>query len=138
MESYGYIKAVTEEMRALAVELNIGLVTATQTNRGGAKAGVETMDYTDTGESFGVPMTVDWQGGIIQTPELFEQNKYIFKVLKSRFDENINQCYTVGVDRSRMKLHKLAESEKEIPKVIKDRLEYEKSQENKHPFDFGQ
>jgi replicative DNA helicase len=137
MESYGYIKAVTEEMRGLAVELDIGLITATQTNRGGAKAGVDTMDYTDTGESFGVPMTVDWQGGIIQTPELFEQNKYIFKVLKSRFDENLNKCYTVGVDRSRMKLHKLAESEKEIPKVIKDRLEYEKQQENTHPFDFG-
>lgn len=136
MESYGYIKAVTEEMRGLAVEMDVGVITATQTNRGGAKAGVDTMDYTDTGESFGVPMTVDWQGGIIQTPELFEQNKYLVKVLKSRFDENLNEVYSIGVDRSRMKLRKLAESEKEIPKVIKDRLDYEKEQENTHPFAF--
>ena len=145
METYGYMKAVTEEFRALCslpdVGKNgegIGLITATQTNRGGSTSTAETMDYTDTSESFGVPMTVDWQGGIIQTPELFKQGKYVLKNLKSRFDDNINEIYTIGVDRSRMRLYELPDEEKEIPVHVKDRLRQERRDANEgvNGFDF--
>ena len=145
MDSYGYIKAVTEEMRALCSMKDvgypgqgIGLITATQTNRGGSASTADTMSYTDTSESFGAPMTVDWQGGIIQTPELFEQGKYILKNLKSRFDDNINEIVTIGVDRSRMRLYDLPDDEQEIPIHIKDQMKAQKERENQGlgAFDF--
>lgn len=137
LDTYGYVKAITEEMRSLCSMEDvgkpgegIGLITATQTNRGGSKNNAETMDNTDTAESYGAPMTVDWQGGIIQTPELFKQGKYVLKVLKSRFDDNINEVYTIGVDRSRMRLYELDDDQKEIPIHVKDRLRREKEKEN--------
>lgn len=137
--SYTYIKTIAEEMRGLAVEFDTAIITATQTNRSGSTQGSE-MDMTSTSESFGLPMTVDLLVGIIQTPELFEQNKYCFKVLKSRYNDNINKVYTLGVDRPKMRLLNLKQEDQEIPLHIKDKLKYEKKQENENPdvgFDFS-
>lgn len=120
--SYLYVKAVAEEMRALAVEFDVPVVTATQINRSSSNAAADTLDMTGTSESFGIPMTADFMGGIIQTPELFEQGKYLFKVIKSRFGDNINEVYTLMVNRSRMRLSDPKGEEKAVPIHIKDRL----------------
>jgi len=138
LNSYQYIKSVGEEMRALAVEFDIVLVTATQINREGSGKGSD-VDMSSISESYGTAMTADYIAAIIQTPELFEQNKYLFKNLKSRYDSNINQIVTVGVDYSKMKLFDLDESNQEIPLHIRDALKYQKEKENfdSSSFDFS-
>jgi hypothetical protein len=80
-----------------------------------------------TADSFGLPMSVDYLGAILQTSELFEQNKYLLKVLKSRYGDNINKIYTLGVDRPKMRLLNLSE---EIPMFLKDKLKYEQDKLN--------
>jgi len=138
--SYQYIKSIAEEFRGVAVMFDISIITATQTNRGGSSQGSDT-DMTSTSESFGLPMTLDWMGAIIQTPELFEQNKYVLKVLKSRYNDNINAVYTIGVDRPKMKLINLEDSDQEIPIHIKDKLKQEQhkkdNEESYSDFDFN-
>ena len=140
--SYLYVKAVAEELRGLAVEFNVPVVTATQINRGSSNATATELDMTGTSESFGIPMTADFMGGIIQSPELFEQCKYIVKVIKSRYGDNINEYYTVGVDRARMRLFDLEDAEKEIPVHVKDKLLFQQREANKKlsedSFDFGE
>lgn len=113
----------------------------------------ETIDITVTGDnlfycnniltknSFGTAMTMDWLCGIIQTPEQFDERKYMFKNLKSRFGSNINQIVTTGVDYDKMKLINLSDAEQEIPLHIKDKLKYEQSKidekEQYDAFDFS-
>lgn len=120
--TYLYVKFVAEEFRGLCVDLNIPCITATQINRGGANAAPDAVDMTGISDSFGIAMTADWMAAIIQTPELFEQSKYLMKVIKSRFGDNINGIYTIGVERSKMRLHDLEESERAVPIHIKDQL----------------
>lgn len=128
IQSYQYIKHVVEEMRALATEFNFALVSSTQTNRSGQKAGTET-DMTNTSDSHGTNMTADAIMALISSEELFAANKFIFKILKSRFLDNIGACYTVGVDRPKMRLVNLDESEQEIPLHLKDQLKAKYSEE---------
>lgn len=118
---YLYVKAITEEMRGIADEFNVPFVTATQTNRGGSGKGKDT-DMDDISDSFGLPMTADWMGAIIQNEELFAMQKYLLKTIKSRFADNIHKIYTMGVDRSHMKLMDLPDHEQELPVHIKDQL----------------
>jgi replicative DNA helicase len=120
--SYLYMKSVTEEMRALAVENSLPLITATQLNRDSANQGVDSADMTGVGESFSIPQLSDWMGVIVQPPELYEEKKYLLKVLKNRFEENLYEVYTLGVDRSHMRLFELSEDQQEVPIVVKDRM----------------
>lgn len=102
--SYMYIKAIAEELRGLAVEYDVPILTATQTTRGGyANTDVE---LTDTSESFGLPATADLMFALISTEELEQLNQLLVKQLKNRYnDPTMNRKFIVGIDRSRMKLY---------------------------------
>ena len=132
--TYVYVKSICEEMRALAVEADVCILSAVQNNRGSAKKNTDTgMD--DMAESWGIAMTADWVGTIIQNDELRAMGKYLIKVIKTRFDENNDQVYTVGVIFKKMRLLNLEEEEQEIPEHIKDRIKSEKKKkEEKETF----
>ena len=102
--SYSYIKAIAEELRGLAVEFNLPIVSATQTTRSGysnTDVGLE-----DTSESFGLPATADFMFALISTEELEQLNQLMVKQLKNRYgDPNIYKRFVVGVDRAKMKLY---------------------------------
>jgi hypothetical protein len=104
VNSYTYIKAIAEELRGLAVEFNVPIVSATQTTRSGftnSDVGLE-----DTSESFGLPATVDLMFAMISTDELQDLNQIMFKQLKNRYaDPTYLKRFVVGVDKSKMKLY---------------------------------
>jgi len=104
VNSYSYIKAIAEELRGLAVEFNLPIFSATQTNRSGftnSDPGLE-----DTSESFGLPATADFMFALISTEELEQLNQIMIKQLKNRYaDPNFNKRFVVGVDRSKMRLY---------------------------------
>ena len=101
--SYFYVKMITEELRGLAIEFNIPIVSATQTTRGGSKS--SDLDMTDVSESFAIAMTSDLMIAIISTEELVKQNLLMFKQLKNRF-RSVNKYskFVVGVDRDKFRL----------------------------------
>ena len=104
VNSYTYIKAIAEEMRGLAVEHDVPILSATQTTRGGY--GNTDVDLTDTSESFGLPATVDFMFALIATEELEELNQLLVKQLKNRYnDPTVNKKFIIGVDRAKMKLY---------------------------------
>ena len=104
VNSYNYVKSIAEELRGLAVEYNVPLLTATQVNRSGASN--TDMDITDTSESFGGPMTADLLLALISTEEFEEQNKILIKQLKNRYsDPTMYKRFFVGIDRSKMRLY---------------------------------
>ena len=109
VNSYLYIKAIAEELRGLAVEHNLPIVSATQTNRTGytnSDVGLE-----DTSESFGLPATADFMFAIISNEQLANLNQLLVKQLKNRYsDPNMNRKFIVGVDRSKMKLYNVEQS----------------------------
>ena len=102
--SYFYIKAIAEELRGLAVENNVPIMSATQTTRGGyanSDIGLE-----DTSESFGLPATADLMFALISTEDLESLNQLMVKQLKNRYnDPGLNKRFVVGIDRARMKLY---------------------------------
>ena len=102
--SYFYIKAIAEELRGLAVENNVPIMSATQTTRGGyanSDIGLE-----DTSESFGLPATADLMFALISTEDLESLNQIMVKQLKNRYnDPGMNKRFVVGIDRARMKLY---------------------------------
>jgi len=102
--SYFYIKAIAEELRGLAVENNVPIMSATQTTRGGysnSDIGLE-----DTSESFGLPATADLMFALISTEDLESLNQLMVKQLKNRYnDPGANKRFVVGIDRARMKLY---------------------------------
>lgn len=107
--SYTIVKSIAEELRGLAVEYNVPIVTATQTTRGGINN--SDLEITDVSESIGLAATVDMLLGIIRTPEFDAQNQLMFKLLKSRFvDAASFGAFLVGVERSKMKLYDLETS----------------------------
>ncbi len=109
VNSYLYVKAIAEELRGLAVEHNLPIVSATQTNRTGytnSDVGLE-----DTSESFGLPATADFMFAIITNDQLANLNQLLVKQLKNRYsDPNANRKFIVGVDRSKMKLYNVEQS----------------------------
>ena len=109
INSYSYIKAIAEELRGLAVEFNVPIVSATQTTRSGysnTDVGLE-----DTSESFGLPATADLMFALISTEELEELGQLLVKQLKNRYNDPTKyKRFVVGVDRSRMKLYDVEES----------------------------
>jgi len=109
VNSYSYIKAIAEEMRGFAVECNVPIVTATQTNRSGFTS--SDVGLEDTSESFGLPATADMMFALISTEELSDLNQIMVKQLKSRYsDINKNRRFVVGIDRPRMKLYNVEQS----------------------------
>ena len=103
VNSYSYIKAIAEELRGLAVEANLPIVSATQTTRSGF--GNSDVELTDTSESFGLPATADLMFALISTEELEGLNQIMVKQLKNRYnDPTMNKRFVVGIDRAKMKL----------------------------------
>jgi len=109
INSYSYIKAIAEEMRGLAVEFNVPIVSATQTTRSGfsnTDVGLE-----DTSESFGLPATADLMFALISTEELDDLGQILVKQLKNRYNDPTKyKRFVIGIDRSRMKLYDVEES----------------------------
>ena len=104
VNSYTYVKAIAEELRGLAVEANVPIVSATQTTRSGF--GSSDVDLTDTSESFGLPATADLMFALISTEELEEANQIMVKQLKNRYnDPTINKRFCIGIDRAKMRLY---------------------------------
>lgn len=109
VNSYTYVKAIAEEIRGLAVEFNVPIITATQTTRGGYDN--SDVSLTDTSESFGLPATVDMMLALIATDDLKQLNQMMFKQLKNRFsDPEMFKKFIVGVDKSRMRLYNVEKS----------------------------
>jgi replicative DNA helicase len=104
INSYTYVKAIAEELRGLAVEVGVPLVSATQTTRSGytnSDPGLE-----DTSESFGLPATADFMFALISNEELEELGQIMVKQLKNRFnDPTYHKRFTVGIDRAKMRLY---------------------------------
>ena len=112
VNSYSYIKAIAEELRGLAVEANLPIVSATQTTRSGY--GSSDVELTDTSESFGLPATADLMFALISTDDLEGLNQILVKQLKNRYnDPTIYKRFVVGIDRAKMRLYDCEQSAQE-------------------------
>jgi len=110
VNSYMYIKAIAEELRGLAVETNVPIMSATQTTRSGFVS--SDIGLEDTSESFGLPATADLMFALISNEELDELNQIAVKQLKNRYNDlTINKRFVIGLDRSKMKLFDVKLSE---------------------------
>ena len=104
VNSYSYIKSIAEELRGLAVEMNVSIFSATQTTRSGSTN--SDPDLTDTSESFGLPATADLMFALISTEELEQLGQIMVKQLKNRYnDPTANKRFVIGIDRSKMRLY---------------------------------
>ena len=109
VNSYSYIKAIAEELRGLAVEANVPIVSATQTTRSGFAS--SDVDLTDTSESFGLPATADLMFALISTEDTEKLGNILVKQLKNRYnDPTINKKFFVGIDRAKMRLYDCEQS----------------------------
>lgn len=106
---YGYVKSIAEELRGLAIEFDVPIWSATQTNRDGYQN--SDVDLSNTSESFGLPATADLMLALIATEELDELNQIMVKQLKNRYnDPTVNKRFVIGVDRAQMRLYDVEES----------------------------
>jgi replicative DNA helicase len=109
VNSYSYIKAIAEELRGLAVEFSVPVVSATQTTRSGfsnSDPGLE-----DTSESFGLPATADFMFALVSNEELEALGQILVKQLKNRYgDPNLYKRFVLGIDRAKMRLYDVEES----------------------------
>ena len=113
VNSYTYVKAIAEELRGLAVESNVPIISATQTTRSGF--GNSDPDLTDTSESFGLPATADFMFALISTEELEQQGRILVKQLKNRYnDPTASRKFILGIDRSKMRLYDVADDSSAI------------------------
>lgn len=109
VNSYSFVKSIAEELRGLAVEFNVPLITATQTNRSGMNN--SDIELTDTSESIGGPMSADVLLALISTEELEELGQIMFKQLKNRYnDPTVHKRFVVGIDRAKMRLYDVEQS----------------------------
>jgi len=110
INTYTYIKAIAEELRGLAVEFDVPIVSATQTTRSGFSSSDPGLE--DTSESFGLPATADLMIALVSNEELAAQGQILVKQLKNRYnDPNVHKRFVIGVDRSRMRLYDVDEPE---------------------------
>ena len=113
VNSYTVVKAIAEELRGLACEANVPIVSATQTTRSGY--GSSDVELTDTSESFGLPATADLMFALISTDELAELGQIMVKQLKNRYnDVSISKRFILGIDRAKMRLYDCEQSEQNI------------------------
>ena len=132
VNSYTYIKAIAEELRGLAVEMNVPIVSATQTTRSGFNSSDPGLE--DTSESFGLPATADFMFALVTSEELDKLDQVMVKQLKNRYNDlTVNKRFVIGIDRSKMKLYDLSQSaqenitdsgqiEEDIPKFDKSKF----------------
>ena len=113
VNSYMYIKAIAEELRGLAVETNVPIMSATQTTRSGFTS--TDIGLEDTSESFGLPATADFMFALISNEELEELNQIAVKQLKNRYnDPTIAKRFVLGIDRAKMKLFDVSSTEQDL------------------------
>ena len=130
VNSYSFIKAIAEELRGLAVEANLPIVSATQTTRSGY--GSSDVDITDTSESFGLPATADLMFALISTEDLEPLNQIMIKQLKNRYnDPTVNKRFIVGIDRAKMRLYDCEQNAQED--IVDSGQEEEYNNEEKKP-----
>lgn len=116
VNSYTYIKSIAEELRGLAVEFDVPILTATQSNRDGANN--SDIDLTHTSESFGLPATLDTFFAAINTEQLQALGQLLIKQLKNRFgDITMNSTFLVGIDRPKMRIYDVDSSQQ--PSAVK-------------------
>ena len=109
VNSYSYIKSIAEELRGLAVEAQVPIVSATQTTRSGYSS--SDVDLTDTSESFGLPATADLMFALISTEELEGLGQIMVKQLKNRYnDPTVFKRFVIGIDRAKMRLYDCEQS----------------------------
>jgi hypothetical protein len=112
VNSYTYIKSIAEELRGLAVEFKLPIVSATQTTRTGYSS--SDVELTDTSESFGLPATADFMIALISTEELADMGQIMVKQLKNRYgDPNKFKRFVIGVDRAKMKFYDVEQGAQE-------------------------
>jgi len=112
VNSYTYIKSIAEELRGLAVECDVPIMSATQTTRSGFTS--SDLGLEDTSESFGLPATADFMFALISNEELDALNQIVVKQLKNRYnDPTVNKRFVLGVDRSKMRLYDVETKEQE-------------------------
>ena len=134
VNSYSYIKAIAEELRGLAVEANLPIVSATQTTRSGY--GSSDVELTDTSESFGLPATADLMFALISTEDLEGLNQIMVKQLKNRYnDPTMNKRFVIGIDRAKMRLYDCEQSAQED--LVDSGQEEEYNPEEKPKKSFG-
>ena len=130
VNSYTMVKSIAEELRGLAVEFNVPIVSATQTTRAGY--GSSDVDLTDTSESFGLPATADLMFALISTEELEGLNQIMVKQLKNRYnDPTIFKRFVVGIDRAKMRLYDCEQSAQE--NIVDSGQEEEYNNEDNKP-----
>jgi archaellum biogenesis ATPase FlaH len=109
INSYTLVKSIAEELRGLAVEFNVPIMSATQTTRSGF--GSSDVELTDTSESFGLPATADLMFALISTEDLEGLGQILVKQLKNRYnDPTIHKRFVVGIDRAKMRLYDVEQS----------------------------
>ena len=132
INSYTYVKAIAEELRGLAVEFDVPVLSATQTTRSGysnSDVGLE-----DTSESFGLPATADLMFALVSTEELEQQGQIMVKQLKNRYnDPTYKKRFILGIDRSKMRLFDIDENSQTL---TDDTPVYDKTEMNKRFEDF--
>jgi|TARA_R110000803_G_scaffold46198_14_gene97115 replicative DNA helicase len=124
INSYSYIKSIAEELRGLAVEFGLPIFSATQTTRSGFSN--SDLGLEDTSESFGLPATADLMIALISNEELDGMGQIMVKQLKNRYnDPSTNKRFCIGIDRSKMKLFDVDQSEQE--NIVDDGPVFDKS-----------
>lgn len=117
INSYSYIKSIAEELRGLAVEFDVPIVSATQTTRSGFTN--DDVGLEDTSESFGLPATADFMFALISNDELKANNQILVKQLKNRYNDlNTYQRFVVGIDRSKMRLYDVDQNDSPLNKEV--------------------
>jgi hypothetical protein len=144
VNTYTYVKAIAEELRGLAVEHDVPIISATQTTRSGfsnTDPGLE-----DTSESFGLPATTDFMFALVSTEELESANQIVVKQLKNRYNDPTKyKRFVVGIDRAKMRLYDLEESAQKdlvntnIPETEEenDKPDFYKGAKNRNKRDFS-
>jgi replicative DNA helicase len=133
VNSYAYIKSIAEELRGIAVEYNLPIVSATQTTRSGY--GNSDPGLEDTSESFGLPATADFMFALISTEEMEELNQIMVKQLKNRYnDPTSNKRFVIGIDRAKMRLYDAEQSAQSSISDSGQNLNFNNSQDKYQKF----
>ena len=134
VNSYTTIKSIAEELRGLACEANVPIVSATQTTRSGY--GSSDVELTDTSESFGLPATADLMFALISTDDLEGLGQILVKQLKNRYNDiNLNKRFVVGIDRAKMRLYDCEQSAQDDLLDNKREEEYDPEEKPKKSFE---
>ena len=134
VNSYSYVKAIAEELRGLAVEFDVPIVSATQTTRSGFTS--SDPNLTDTSESFGLPATADLMFALVSSEELEQLGQIMVKQLKNRYnDPTFNRRFVVGIDRPKMRLYDCEQNAQDDIVDDKDDVNYnDKADKKKEKF----